>query len=594
MYTSRVQLHILHTDAKLVLARQIILDTDWPYKEKSYNWKGVLSLLVEPSQGLTKYATFQDGTNFKDWLKSDPKFSKLIETLKVPVLAFDLLHVEFVPKGEEILQGKEARIDPTKQLLLIQRNLQDSQMADQALLAFAEYGKALHDSGVLNPEELQKQAMDPNLDGPWQKELQLKMGWVVQYEGTEREFDERQEAVDFYFTHPTASFPKYSPKKAKVATSPDKQATQPNTTWDGNEPFSPLPTQWELHTNPENLGPNYSKRYFGLKDGPYWTNEDQVLRLVLDQFSPISQAHLKIIQRDSSSILLKLSTAYSDAEMEELYMKVRQDDPENYESSSDGGFVPHDWNDDSSDYPKPKDLDKSHTRLDQLVPPSRRFRQRVTPWRPDQTDFLSEPADSGDIAKWALTPYETGITVVADSDSDPIDLARVEMTDASDDLGELNGNVFALQRKIPWKAVAKKDSFDSRVKLYEVQIPEIEALINKLNYTEPFKRKQIQRVKELIYTNIREKLRWQQTREPKSVYVALPSSDDLNTMFDSLPRVRWTKESPVRTTMQMDDVSDLLLRHKFDPHFFTSNPRGETGRYRWSKSPTTLLVYKLA
>lgn len=100
-----------------------------------------------------------------------------------------------------------------------------------------------------------------------------------------------------------------------------------------------------------------------------------------------------------------IASTYTDKEMEEIYSKTRSDSGDHYWDSTGGGNVYYDWNHDSSDYPKPKDMQKADT-IEQIVPPSRRYKTWIIPPRSDQTDLFTAPANDGEIeASLQLVSY---------------------------------------------------------------------------------------------------------------------------------------------------------------------------------------------
>lgn len=147
-------------------------------------------------------------------------------------------------------------------------------------------------------------------------------------------------------------------------------------------------------------------------------NPDAVLALIQKQQSTIL-SQLPIIgktilmlggwSRFSRLVRTKVyqlqSSTYTDKEMEEIYSKTRSDSGDHYWDSTGGGNVYYDWNHDSSDYPKPKDMQKADT-IEQIVPPSRRYKTWIIPPRSDQTDLFTAPANDGEIeASLQLVSY---------------------------------------------------------------------------------------------------------------------------------------------------------------------------------------------
>jgi hypothetical protein len=88
-------------------------------------------------------------------------------------------------------------------------------------------------------------------------------------------------------------------------------------------------------------------------------------------------------------IAKKADSCYTDKQLEEQYTKQHE-----YSDDPGGGFTPHDWNQSTSDYPKPKDLEVYKVRLDQLQKPIDRY---YPPGLPEYTvtQYLSLPMSDG-------------------------------------------------------------------------------------------------------------------------------------------------------------------------------------------------------
>jgi hypothetical protein len=176
---------------------------------------------------------------------------------------------------------------------------------------------------------------------------------------------------------------------------------QPNTTWDGNEPFEALPTQWRLNDNSDNYWQQYSRQYKGLRDNKYWDNLELIFQFIADQTEGAEKHKeedyplLEVSQYGPDFILVKTASTYTDKEMDEITEKNREDSGDWFHNDPGGGFVPHDWNSNTTDFPKPKDI-QHLTPLDQLVPIDRRFDRWITPPTARPPDFLSEPMSNAD------------------------------------------------------------------------------------------------------------------------------------------------------------------------------------------------------
>lgn len=264
---------------------------------------------------------------------------------------------------------------------------------------------------------------------------------------------------------------------------------QPNTTWRIEEPFSPLSTQWELHTDDGLASQQYAGQYKKIKDSPYWDNLELILNFLGDedkkdntlfQTTSFDSNHLLLkkvaaswseevqqkltniykrlqqtseaadsahhivfnlsdyiidfgndeqkiktaiqkaiselqalgsftqgvvqelnqllVPRLESSGLKKIASTYNDKEMDQITEKNREDSGDWFKDDQGGGFSVHDWNSNTNDFPKPKDMDRDFDTLETIVPPERRFDMWVTPPTAHPPDFLSMPPDGGDEA----------------------------------------------------------------------------------------------------------------------------------------------------------------------------------------------------
>lgn len=84
---------------------------------------------------------------------------------------------------------------------------------------------------------------------------------------------------------------------------------QPATTWDGNEPFSPLPTQWELHTDDGLLDQQYYKQFKGLKTSPYWDNFNLMFQFLSESKYDEKEPLFKINDVGANFLILRKITA---------------------------------------------------------------------------------------------------------------------------------------------------------------------------------------------------------------------------------------------------------------------------------------------
>lgn len=373
---------------------------------------------------------------------------------------------------------------------------------------------------------------------------------------------------------------------------PKQSGKQPNTTWETDEPFSPLPTMLPLATNDDNLTQQYSRNYKGLKDSPYWDNLDLMFDFLAERgqdtnqtFQVASQGSNFLILHESSqaSSLGKTAQTYSDREMEQINTKRNEDSGDHYSDNSGGGHTIHTWNDDSNDYPQPKDMQKG-TPLDQLVPVDRRFQQHVTPPTSSPVDFIKEPTSDGDMgdydySKWKKSYQLTPLELAA---ANLIDLSRVQVLEINEDFTQVKGSANFLGKAVLWSA--KLVPSLGKIKVYKIDTSEIEKTINRAKLTAPVRREQldlvVEKIRELLYS-------------PKILtHRNVPSTSEIDQLWDSLPKVWWSKQIPSTTTLTLDYVKDLLRRHKFDANYFSVLPSGRSLKYSWTLAGNSLLVIK--
>lgn len=92
----------------------------------------------------------------------------------------------------------------------------------------------------------------------------------------------------------------------KVQPTSKESAKQPNTTWDGNEPFEVLPTNWVLNTNDDNLWQQYSRQYKALKENPYWDNLGLIFNFMMDKHEDHQDNELfQVVSAEQDYMLVK-------------------------------------------------------------------------------------------------------------------------------------------------------------------------------------------------------------------------------------------------------------------------------------------------
>lgn len=515
-----------------------------------------------------------------------------------------------------------------------------------------------------------------------------------------REFGDWEKAVRAYNWGPgnvaRSTNPKNDPKETKEYVQkikPSKKAMQPNTTWDGNEPFSPLPTNWELHTDDGLASQQYSRQYKAMRDNPYWDNLGLIFNFMMDEhdkrdmfqvasFGPdyiiikalqkkaqtnlyhkaksliqqlkesltstqnvafkaeqlISRledqlqdaeteqqaitavqstiGYLEELGTATNSIVQKLqqllkadleepttkilshkeldkkAEVYTDKEQEDLYAKTREDSKDHYRDDVGGGNTPHSWNDDTNDYPQPKDMQKGYP-LDQLVPVDRRFDQQINPPTSSPADFIKAPTSDGDMGDYDYKKWKKAdlISYRELHAANLIDLVWVRVQTVSDDFTEIKGQANLLGKVIPWTAKALPTSGDLR--MYKIDNSEIEKAISRASITAPHRREQLERVTE----KIREQLR----AVSSVTYRDVPTEEQINQMWESIPKIWWTKEESTfwgkkkgtqTTTLKLDYLKDLLRRNKFDSNYFDTFPNGRNDKFSWTLVGQSMLLTK--
>lgn len=284
--------------------------------------------------------------------------------------------------------------------------------------------------------------------------------------------------------------------------------------------------------------------------------------------------------------LKNTAETYTDKEMDEITTKNKEDSGDWFKNDPGGGFTPHDWNDNTSDYPQPKDIQFGHP-LDQLVPVDRRFDRWITPPTARPPDFLSAPMSSADeVEDYDYTNWKKESSLISFreiSAANLIDLIRVNVTDISEDFKEVKGTAHLLGQVLHWEA--KLVSTSGSMRVYRINTEEIEKAVEKANLAAPARREQLNMVQE----RIREQL-YAPTSQVTERNV--PNDQQLNQMFDSLPSSWWSKESPQHTTLKLDTVKDLLMRNKFDPNYFRTFPSGRNNKYGWDLVGQSLSLIK--
>lgn len=278
-------------------------------------------------------------------------------------------------------------------------------------------------------------------------------------------------------------------------------------------------------------------------------------------------------------LLYKQGEVYTDKEQEEIYEKTREDSGDHYWDSTGGGNVYHDWNQDTSDYPKPKDIDKPHTRLDQLVPMKRRDRRWIVPPRGDQTDLFTAPADSGDIGDYDYTASK--LELLLKQGQDLLNFIRVDIN-PTENLDSITGKALLLDKQIPWSA--QTISTPGGTRLYQLDTTQIDKAIDKLNVTAP-KRREFQ---EKVHQSIREVLQSQLVH----IYRKTPNLDQIEEMFNKLPAIWWSKTDVPQVQLKLSYVNDMLMRQQLDPGYFQAFPIGQSENYSWTLANNTLIVTK--
>ena len=95
-------------------------------------------------------------------------------------------------------------------------------------------------------------------------------------------WDELDE-MDKHKNVPLPKQPNNQPQQMELPLSGHKVAFEsPATTWDGTEPFTPLPTTFEWGTNDENLNSRYPWKFMRKPTGPDYSNEGEVDEILVD------------------------------------------------------------------------------------------------------------------------------------------------------------------------------------------------------------------------------------------------------------------------------------------------------------------------
>lgn len=374
---------------------------------------------------------------------------------------------------------------------------------------------------------------------------------------------------------------------------------QPATTWDSNEPYSPLPTNWEIHRDDGLLDQQYEKQYYGLRDNKYWDNLALIFQFLEgDGFEKEHKKGPSMFQVDSYAdnhlILKKVKgSAYSDQEMEEIYTKTREDSGGHYGEDTGGGFTPHEWNQSTNDFPKPKDMEKGQP-LDQLVPVERRFDRWITPPTARPPDFLSMPSSNADeVMDYEYTKDSRLISfrelraidpVTESTQKDPIDFKGVKITELGKKFVSIKGEAYLLGKNIPWSA--QNMSVSETPILYKLDTSEIEKAINSTNLGLKIKRAQIERVKNAISHSL------YSSAGTSMAYKALPNFDQLDQIFSSFPTTNWSANAQVEVSLE--NMKDKLRQFGFDSSYFTVFPKGQTRKFSWyTFSGQSILVTNL-
>lgn len=270
--------------------------------------------------------------------------------------------------------------------------------------------------------------------------------------------------------------------------------------------------------------------------------------------------------------LHKTAECYTDREMDTITQKNKEDSGDWYKDDVGGGFTVHDWNSNTNDFPQPKDMQKGHP-LDQLVPVERRFQRWIAPntaWPPD---YLGLPQDGGDTGDY---DYDKQASVKM-ATKNLVELIRVDTIEVSEDFNQIKGTAHLLGKVVHWTAQTVPTP-NSKIRLFQLNTREIRDLINKTNLVAPVQRDQI----DFVESKIREQLYAQDTSR---VLLNMPSSDQLDQMFDSIPTSWWTKEQAPSAKLKFDVAKDLLLRNNFSGTYFNTFKDGTTSKYRWGTNP---------
>lgn len=351
----------------------------------------------------------------------------------------------------------------------------------------------------------------------------------------------------------------------------------------------------ELFDSPKKVGPENTQEVPTMDSREILRRVDKLL----DERSKASPERQKQIDQQLRQLktslhrkVLKIASTYTDKEMDEITTKNKAESGDWFKDDQGGGNTPHDWNSSTNDFPQPKDMQKG-TPLDQLVPVDRRFMQQITPPTFSPVDFAKAPADSGDIdpydyKKWKKANLISHRELTA---ANLIDLIWVKVQEISDDFSEVKGQANLLGKLVPWTAKALPTSGELR--MYKIDTTEIEKAISKANITAAHQREQLEKVTE----KIREQL---YAPTASITYRDVPNQEQIDSMWESVPRIWWTKErarfwdkkEAPTTTLKMDYVKDLLRRNKFDSNYFTTFPNGRSDKFSWSVVGQSLLLTK--
>ena len=153
------------------------------------------------------------------------------------------------------------------------------------------------------------------------------------------------------------------------------------TTWDDpeqdGEPYKTLPVTYSPKTNDDNLGQPGVRRFMGRPEGEEYSDEDDVMKMLL-QKKPLSSrdTHVSVtkVSNNTNSVVnpkitVKNAEVYTSKEMEDIQDPMRE-----FDDSEGGGNVFHDWNQDTSNFPKVPErpkvrLDIMQRPVDRAYPP---------------------------------------------------------------------------------------------------------------------------------------------------------------------------------------------------------------------------------